>query len=144
MSKRKVPSRTVRRGEAPEDALWRNVITQAIEDATMQISERLHGALRRQREAIRQQARDWVQQQSKDFHLVCELAGLEVNRVHKFAIDEIKKSIEKEQQRIARENVKGSMPGVVADFLDDRSDRRASDAQETAELEFSQNQDSAS
>jgi len=139
MKKAKRPPQTVRRDEGPEDALWRNVITQAIEDATLRISERCKAAIRAQREHMRDQARNWVERQGEDFRLVCELAGLESSRVHQFAMTKIRESIERDSARTA-ELLTSAMPGVVPNFLQRPPDRPTSDAREAAEIGFSQNE----
>lgn len=134
-------SSLVKRGEEPENALWRNVVAQAIEDATMPLAER-QGPFRDRMEIIRGQARRWVKMQTDDFHRVCELAGLEASRVHTFAMSRIREAIARDQAR-AVEYVKGSTPGVVAEIADGQGDRRPPTTQKTEEIEFSQNQDSA-
>lgn len=136
----------VRRGEEPEDALWRNVILQAISDATMKLpnSEATYTtSFHRGMESIREKARQWVEAQSKDFRLVCELAGLEHQRVYAFAMSRIKEAIARDQARTLA-NLKGSTRGVGAENAEGQGDRRTQAPQKTEEIGFSQNQDSAS
>jgi hypothetical protein len=134
--KEKKQSSLVRRGEGPEDALWRNVILQAITDATLQLPS-YQSVFRERMELIRGQARRWVKAQREDFQLVCQLAGLEASRVHTFAMAQIRKAIEEEQERTAN-FLKGSMPGVVAEIPEGQRDRRTQAAQKIANIEFSQ------
>lgn len=109
---------------------------QAIQDATMRISERRIGYAREQLEAVRRQARNWIKLQGEDFRLVCELAGLEAQRVHQFAMAKVRESIDAERERATSEILGGSMPGVVPNFLKAAPDRHASDPRESAEIGF--------
>ena len=144
-------SQLIRGGEQPEDALWRNVILQAIADATIQLPD-YRTVFHEQMEVIRGQARRWVKQQTDDFKAVCELAGLEHQRVYEFAMSRIREANAKElaaaaanlKGSIAAANLKGSMPEVVASFSEPQRDRRTRATQKTEEIGFSQNQDSAS
>jgi hypothetical protein len=131
----------VRRGEQPEDAMWRHVIMQAIEDATTPLPNH-PGAWRNQLELIRGQARRWIKQQTEDFRRVCDLAGLAHDRVHAFAMSRIREAMAKEQERVA-EFLKGSNPGVVQDPPESLGDRRPMAPQKTENIGFSQNGDSA-
>lgn len=126
----------VKRGEQPEDALWRNVLLQAIADATLKVPSH-EGTVRNQMALIRDQARRYVELQCEDFKQVCELAGLEAGRVHAFAMAQIRQAIEKEHQRTVQDNfVKGSKPGVVENIVDGERDRLTPVAQETAKIDF--------
>jgi hypothetical protein len=142
-----------RRDEAPEDALWRHVIMQAIADATTPLTEtQMNNTAQR---LVRQRAREWFEQQSRDFKLVCELAGLEHDRVHRFAMDKIKASIEA-QQRATMDNIKAkvtnaivqanvqtaefltsTMPGVVRNFQMEGQDRPTSVTRDCEKIGFS-------
>jgi hypothetical protein len=135
-------SSLVKRGEEPENALWRNVVLQAIADATIQLPDH-RSAFNDKMELIRGQARRWVKMQTEDFKRVCELAGLEASRVHAFAMARIREANAKEQARTLA-NLKGSTPGVVAEIADGQGDRRPPAPQKTEKIEFSQNQGSAS
>jgi hypothetical protein len=142
MTKRKRDLSLVRRDEQPENALWRNVVAQAIQDATMPLTDH-QGQFRDQMEIIRGQARRWVKMQTDDFQRVCELAGLEASRVHTFAMTRIREAIARDQARTLA-ILKGSTPGVVAEIADGQGDRRPPAPQKTEKIEFSQNQGSAS
>ena len=123
------------RDETPEDGLWRNVIAQAIADATLQLPDH-RSIARHQTEVIRGQARRWIKLQTDDFKLVCELAGLEASRVRQFAMTKIRESIERENARTA-ELLTSAMPGVASNFLQRPPDRHASDPREAPEIGFS-------
>jgi hypothetical protein len=130
----------IKRDEQPEDALWRHVITQAIQDAARKLSANGSGA---ERAAI-VQARQWFSLQCKDFHDVCSMAGLEAANVHAFAMAQIRKTIDDAHEATVTENfLKGSMPGVVAEIRDGLGDRSAPTAQENYEIDFSQNRNLA-
>lgn len=139
--KKKTTSQMVRRSETPEDALWRNVILQAIGDATLSLPAGFYAS--RQMAKVRKQAREWVAQQGEDFHAVCSLAGLESSRVHTFAMEKIKASIQQENakiaERLAENFLKGSTPGVVENFADGSRDRLTQSPQDSAKIDFSQN-----
>jgi hypothetical protein len=138
--KRKPNSQLVRHSETPEDALWRNVILQAIEDATWPLPATCETTFSKNMARIREQAREWVAQQGKDFHAVCSLAGLEASRVHTFAMERIRKAIQADHDRIATENfLKGSIPGVVENFADGSRDRLTQSPQDSAKIDFPQN-----
>ena len=144
--KRKLASsQMVRRSETPEDALWRNVILQAIEDATWPLPAVCETTFSKNMGRIREQAREWVAQQGKDFHAVCSLAGLEASRVHTFAMEKIKASIQQENakiaERLAENFLKGSTPGVVENFADGSRDRLTQSPQNSAKIDFPQNRD---
>jgi hypothetical protein len=134
--KRDKTSQLVRRGEAPEEALFRNVVTQAIEDATMRLPTLSETTQARLKVLIRDQAREWVRRQGEDFRLVCELAGLEASCVHQFAMTKIRESIERENAKTA-ERLTSAMPGVVSNFLEGHQDRHTSDARGGPEIGFS-------
>ena len=68
------------RGEA---TLWRTVIYVALEDA---ISTCPRGSVKKGREEIKDEARDWFRQASEDFHEVCGLAGMEPEAVRDCAL----------------------------------------------------------
>lgn len=143
--KNRTPS-LVRRNEQPEDALWRNVVTQAIQDATMTIPQTacdysvFYMYQLRERKKIRDQARKWIAKQQEDFHTVCSLAGLEADRVHAFAMAKIREAMEREhQETVTRNFVRGSEPGVGANFSEGVGDRRPSTTQKSEKLEFFQN-----
>lgn len=140
--KRDKTSQLVRRGESPEEALFRNVITQALQDATMHC--RTYCTAQSQTaEIIRGQARRWFKMQTEDFRTVCALAGLEAQRVHQFAMTKIRESIERDSAKTA-EHLTSAMPGVGANFLKAAPDRPTSDRRESAEIEFLQNEVSSS
>jgi hypothetical protein len=132
------------RSEAPEDALWRNVVTQALQDATMEISAILTTQFGRNMARIRDQAREWITAQGKDFKLVCELAGLEASRVHTFAMGKIKEAIQQEHnaraERLAAELSSSAAPGVGLDFAARGPDRHASDPRESSQIGFCENE----
>lgn len=91
-------------------------------------------------EKIRNQARQWVAKQQEDFRTVCELAGLEADRVHAFVMAKIREAIERDhQETVTRNFVKGSDPGVGATFSEGVGDRRPRSTQKTDKIEFSQN-----
>jgi hypothetical protein len=149
---RKKPERShLVRSEAPEDALWRNVVRQAIDDATMRITATVNTAFGRDMTRIRDQAREWITEQRKDFRLVCELAGLEHQRVHALAMGRIKEAIQKEHnaraerlaaesaERLAAESSVRLDRGVVDNFSGEAPDRYASDARESPEIGFCEN-----
>src|SRR6201999_4008384 len=103
-----VNSRVVCPGGDRHVALWRNVILQAVTDATLKIralqSDQItaiqkahHAQLMR----IREGARQWIAAQNKDFQLTCDLAGLDHSRVYEFAIAEIRKA--EARERLTRE-----------------------------------------
>ena len=141
MKKKARQSNLVRPGEEAESALWRNVILQAIADATLRLPS-YESEHRRQMELIRGQARRWIKFQSEDFHRVCELAGLDAGRVRAFAMAQIRKAIEEGHARTVRENfLNGPSRGVVAEIAKELGDRPTPTAQKTENLEFSQNQD---
>jgi hypothetical protein len=131
-------SQLVRHGEEPEDSLWRNVVLQAIADATLKLPALSQPAsLRRQMESIREQARRWVKAQGEDFKYVCDLAGLEAWRVHAFAMEQIRKAIDKENARIVQDNfVKGSKPEVGENISEGQRDRLTQATQEIAKIDF--------
>lgn len=132
----KKQSSLVRRGEEPESALWRNVILQAIADATLRLPS-YEGENKRQMELIRGKARRWIKLQSEDFHRVCELAGLEASRVRAFAMAQIRKAIEEDRARTVRENfLNGPSRGVVAEISKELGDRPTGAEQEIENLEF--------
>ena len=136
--KKKTTSQMVRRSETPEDALWRNVILQAIGDATLSLPAGFYAS--RQMAKVREQAREWVAKQGEDFHTVCSLAGLEASRVHTFAMERIRKAIQADHDRIATENfLKGSVPGGVTENLDGERDRLTQPPQDSAKTDFPQN-----
>jgi hypothetical protein len=140
--KRKPPSQLVRRSETPEDALWRNVVQQAIQDATLSLPAVCETAFSKNMARIREQAREWVAKQGEDFHAVCSLAGLEASRVHTFAMERIRKAIQADHDRIAAENfLKGSAPGVVENFSECQRDRLTQSPQDSAKIDFPQNRD---
>ena len=139
--KKKTTSQMVRRSETPEDALWRNVILQAIGDATLSLPAGFYAS--RHMAKVREQAREWVAKQGEDFHTVCSLAGLEASRVHTFAMEKIKASIQQENakiaERLAENFLKGSTPGVVENFADGSRDRLTQSPQDSAKIDFPQN-----
>ena len=140
----KTQSSLVRRSETPEDALWRNVIMQALQDATRNISGRVEGQFKKQMAALQQQARDWFALQSEDFHDVCSMAGLDASNVHAFAMAQIRKTIDEAHEATVTENfLKGSGPGVVAEITDGFGYRPKPTAQKIDEIEFSQNREFA-
>ncbi len=122
-------------------SLWNSVIAQAIADATIQLPDH-QGVFREQMEIIRGQARRWIKLQTDDFKTVCELAGLEASRVHAFGMTQIHEAIARDLERTAN-FLKGSMPGVVANFQHEGGDRPTPTVQKTEEIEFSQNRDLA-
>jgi len=153
---RKQPERRetthVRGDEEPEEALWRHVIIQAIDDATMPLTES-----RMKRTSVildRQRAREWLLGNSERFRLACELAGAEIEQVRALA----RKLIEQAdaQQRAAMNSIKATamnllanqqeqaakvlavtMPRVVDNFPMEAADRRTSVARECEKIEFS-------
>ena len=132
--KRDKTSQLVRRGESPEEALFRNVITQALQDATMRLPDYRSVQLQTA-QIIRGQARRWFKLQTDDFKAVCALAGLEAQRVHKFAMTRIRESIERENAKTA-EFLTSAMPGVGSNFQMVAQDRPTSDPRESAEIGF--------
>ena len=138
MKKQSRQSSLVHRGEQPEGALWRNVLLQALADATLRLPSSQSLCFGNEMEIIRGQARRWIKAQREDFQLVCELAGLEASRVHAFAMAQIRKSIEEEHERTARENfVKGSEPsGVVQSFLECQGDRTDRATRDSSKIDF--------
>ena len=140
--KRKPNSQLVRHSETPEDALWRNVILQALTDATWPLPAGCETVFSKQMAHIRDQAREWVAKQGEDFHAVCSLAGLEASRVHTFAMERIRKAIQADHDRIANENfLTGPIPGVVENFADGSGDRLTQSPQDSAKIDFPQNRD---
>lgn len=135
-------SSLVRRDESPEEALFRNVILQAITDATMVISDKVKEAQRRNLQRIRDQARDWIESQHPRFRLCCESAGLEASRVHTFAMMKIRESIQREHVRTAA-LLTSTVPGVGANFCSGPQDRPPSDARDGAKIGFSTQDENA-
>ena len=83
----------MRRSETPEDALWRNVIAQAILMRPSALPS--YGGLRDQMEHnSRAKRARWVQNKARISTRVCSLAGLEADRVHAFAMAQIRKAID--------------------------------------------------
>jgi len=141
--KQKRLAHALRGSEQPEDALWRSVVSQALADATMALPKTTpltvaQSVFKEQMEVIRGQARRWFKMQTEDFYQVCALAGLEASRVHAFAMQRIREAIERDQRATA-EFLKGSMPGVVANFPDGVGDRRPRATQKNEKIEFSEN-----
>lgn len=129
-------SKLVRRGESPEEALCRNVILQALTDATMVISDKVKEAQRRDLQRIRDQARDWIESQHQNFRMFCDLAGLEASRVHQFAMAKIRESIQREHVRTA-ELLTSTVPGVGVNFCSGPQDRPTSDTRDGEQIGFS-------
>lgn len=69
-----------------EQALWRAVILQMLEDATSQ-------SRKTQDQHARTQARNWLEGRHADFIMVCDMAGLDVQYVRK----KIKKALQSQQ-----------------------------------------------
>lgn len=63
-----------------ESALWSAVVSQAISDATANVSS-VGPSGYKTAVLLRDQARRWLLSGSKDFRLVCEFAGLEPDAV---------------------------------------------------------------
>ena len=99
----------------------------------------MEGQFKKQMAVLQQQAREWFALQSKDFHDVCSMAGLEPANVHAFAMAQIRKTIDDAHDAVTQNLLKGSMPGVVAEITDGSGDRSAPTAQKIDEIGFSQN-----
>lgn len=132
----------VRPGEDPRAALFRHILRQAIEDATMAISDKVKEAQRRNLQRIRDQARAWLESQNERFRLCCESAGVEASRVHQFAMMRIRESIQREHVRTAE--LLTSTPGGVRNFQMEVQDRPINDTREIEEIEIRQNEVSPS
>lgn len=112
------------RRKSGQQRLWLCVVRQAIEDATRSANhQRLHIRM----EVLR--AREWLTQPSEDFETVCSLSGIEPDQVRAFAINEIAKADAKERRR----------PGVGQNFSKELGTGGGRNAQDRAEIEFSQN-----
>lgn len=71
-----------------EQALWRAVINRALDDARGNCG----GDTRKNRNRFRGEARSWFQTAGRDFHRVCDLAGLNADWVKTRALREIVKN----------------------------------------------------
>lgn len=116
-------------------ALWRAVITQALDDATM------FGSTNKAKLAI-SQARSWLLSPNQHFNEVCALADLEPSRVRMLArkriaeadaqIAERTAAYELKVERIRRGHEKRKANrGEVANFSNDAQHRHSPAAQET-------------
>lgn len=116
-------------------ALWRAVIMQALDDATM------FGATSKAKLEI-SQARSWLLSPNQHFNEVCALADLEPSQVRLFARKRISDADEHIAERTAEYELKverirrghetrKARRGVVANFSNDAQHRTLSVAQET-------------
>src|SRR6185437_12231003 len=100
----------VRPGEEPEEALWRHVIMQAIDDATKPLTET---QMKRNTDRLdRVRAREWLLGDSERFRLACEMAGANIQQVRALA----RKLIEQAdaQQRATMDSIKATAMSLVA------------------------------
>jgi hypothetical protein len=142
----------VRPGEEPEEALWRHVILQAIDDATKPLTETQmkQGTVR----LDRLRAREWLLGDSERFRMACALAGANIEQVRahvrklieqadaqqQAAMDGIKAtamSLVANQQQQVSDLLTSTMPGVVENFQMEAQDRRTSFARDPVQIDFS-------
>lgn len=129
MSQRDSNTRTSA-SENAEKHLWIRVIEQAIDDAML---TKHQSKLWLRMDVLR--ARKWLTKPSKDFDMVCDFAGLEPCHVRAYAIGKIEKA---DADRLKAQKPEVG-PGVVPNFRNGLGDRWTPTAQESEEIEFSQN-----
>lgn len=97
-----VKSCSLEDGARGERGLWRGVITQALMDAGSESSKR-------EAKFDRAQAVAWLSGATKDFHMVCSLAGLDSDYVRRKAKEAIKRGCSWRQEEIRRIKAKKRM-----------------------------------
>lgn len=152
VERREVDRSHVRRDEQPEEALWRHVIMQAIDDATTPLTES-----RMKKTSVildRQRAREWLLGNSERFRMACEFAEVQIEQVRALARRLIEQADAKQrvvlndikattmnalasQQQQTAELLTSTMPGVVKNFQMESPDRRTSIARDCEKIEFS-------
>jgi hypothetical protein len=116
--------------------LWNGVLLQAIDDATHWVNPDAINYLRLSLDVER--AREWLTIPNRDFDQVCALAGIEPCRVRAHAAQEIAKAIARPPRPRRPTANRGA-----GQNLPSSGDRSSKAARGGAEIDFSQNRETA-
>jgi hypothetical protein len=90
---------------SPERAMWCAVLSMAVTDATGTIRAKNANA-RKEAARLRNEARDWLLRDSRDFRLVCALAGFDAEAIRDAAF------------KLARRDWPSQKPSRIAQTLE--------------------------